>query len=183
MAAASLLKREEQYRHGDHRLQGRQHQIRAFRRRPFVAASSRASRSSSRPPSTSMTASSIRLGQQLTKPTSRLPSSTAPPGRSKWPVRRSGDMLSVEIIDMEFEGLGFTALWPGIGIFPDWVRRKEFGRQTRVVEVKDGLVHWSDKRQVDSASDDRGGGRGARPWRSPDHRQRPPRRQSRRAGG
>jgi acetamidase/formamidase len=35
-------------------------------------------------------------------------------------------------------------LWPGIGMFPDWVRRKEFGIQTRVVEVKDGRVHWND---------------------------------------
>ena len=29
-------------------------------------------------------------------------------------------------------------------MFPDWVRRKEFGRQTRVVEVKDGFVHWNE---------------------------------------
>ena len=58
---------------------------------------------------------------------------------------KQGDMLSVEILDMKLNGLGFTALWPGIGMFPDWVRRKEFGIQTRVVEVKDGLVHWSDK--------------------------------------
>jgi acetamidase/formamidase len=54
-------------------------------------------------------------------------------------------VLRVEILDMALEGLGFTALWPGIGIFPDWVRRKEFGRLTRVVEVKDGVVHWSDR--------------------------------------
>jgi acetamidase/formamidase len=46
---------------------------------------------------------------------------------------------------MTLVGLGFTALWPGIGIFPDWVRRREFGIQTRVVEVSDGVVHWSDK--------------------------------------
>ena len=58
---------------------------------------------------------------------------------------KTGDMLSIEILDMKLEGLGFTALWPGIGIFPDWVRRKEFGRVTRVVEVKDGVVHWSDR--------------------------------------
>ena len=45
---------------------------------------------------------------------------------------------------MELDNLGFTALWPGIGMFPDWVRRKEFGIQTRVVEVKDGLVHWNE---------------------------------------
>ena len=29
-------------------------------------------------------------------------------------------------------------------MFPDWVRRKEFGIQTRVVEVKDGLVYWNE---------------------------------------
>ena len=50
-------------------------------------------------------------------------------------------MLKVEIVNMELDRLGFTALWPGIGMFPDWVRRREFGVRTRVVEVKDGLVH------------------------------------------
>ena len=41
-------------------------------------------------------------------------------------------------------GLGFTALWPGIGMFPDWVRR-EFGIQNRVVRVENGVIHWSDR--------------------------------------
>lgn len=58
---------------------------------------------------------------------------------------KAGDMLTVEIIAMELDSLGFTALWPGIGMFPDWVRQKEFGFQPRVMEVKDGFVHWSDK--------------------------------------
>ena len=64
-------------------------------------------------------------------------------------------MLSVEILDMKLDGLGFTALWPGIGMFPDWVRRKEFGILTRVVEVKDGFVHWSDTREAAGPADDR----------------------------
>jgi acetamidase/formamidase len=55
-----------------------------------------------------------------------------------------GDMLNVEIVNMELDSVGFTALWPGIGMFPDWVRRKEFGIQTRVVEVKNDLVHWNE---------------------------------------
>ena len=58
---------------------------------------------------------------------------------------KAGDMLSVEVLDMKLEGLGFTSLWPGIGMFPDWVRHKEFGIQTRVVEVKDGIVHWNER--------------------------------------
>src|SRR6185436_20226968 len=27
----------------------------------------------------------------------------------------------------------------------DWIRHKEFGIKTQVVEVKDGLVHWNEK--------------------------------------
>ena len=58
---------------------------------------------------------------------------------------KPGDMLTVEVLDMKVDGLGFSSLWPGIGIFPDWVRHKEFGIKTQVVEVKDGLVHWNDR--------------------------------------
>ena len=57
---------------------------------------------------------------------------------------KAGDMLTVEVLDMALDSLGFTALWPGIGMFPDWVRQKEFGFQPRVMAVGDGVVHWSD---------------------------------------
>ena len=30
-------------------------------------------------------------------------------------------------------------------MLPDWVRHEEFGHQTRVMEVRDGYVHWSEK--------------------------------------
>jgi amidase len=85
------------------------------------------------------------LGQQLTEADVTLPFVNGATGPIEIAGAGPGDMLSVEILEMQLEGLGFTALWPGIGIFPDWVRRREFGRQTRVVEVKAGLVHWSDK--------------------------------------
>ncbi len=85
------------------------------------------------------------LGQQLTEADVTLPFVNGATGPIEVAGAKPGDMLSVEILEMKLEGLGFTALWPGIGIFPDWVRRQEFGRQTRVVEVKDGVVHWSDK--------------------------------------
>ncbi len=57
---------------------------------------------------------------------------------------KPGDMLEIQVHDVGVHGLGFTALWPGIGIFPDWARRKEFGIQNRNVRVEDGVVHWSD---------------------------------------
>src|SRR6202453_5112858 len=84
------------------------------------------------------------LGQQLTQADVTIPfvnGATVP-----IEVRGShvGDMLNVEIVNMELDSVGFTALWPGIGMFPDWVRRKEFGIQTRVVAVSDGVVHWNE---------------------------------------
>jgi acetamidase/formamidase len=84
------------------------------------------------------------IGQQLTETDVTLPFVNGATGPIEVRGSKPGDMLSVEIVKMEFDNLGFTALWPGIGMFPDWVRRKEFGRLTRVVEVKDGFVHWNE---------------------------------------
>jgi amidase len=84
------------------------------------------------------------LGQQLTEKDVTFPFVNGATGPIEVRGSRAGDMLKVEIIKMELDRLGFTALWPGIGMFPDWVRRKEFGIQTRVVEVKDGHVHWNE---------------------------------------
>jgi acetamidase/formamidase len=49
---------------------------------------------------------------------------------------------------MKLGPIGYTALWPGLGIFPDWVRQKEFGIHTRAMKVKDGFVHWSAERRL-----------------------------------
>jgi amidase len=84
------------------------------------------------------------LGQQLTESDVTMPFVNGATGPIEVRGSKAGDMLNVEIIKMELDSLGYTALWPGIGMFPDWVRRKEFGRQTRVVAVKDELVHWNE---------------------------------------
>jgi amidase len=84
------------------------------------------------------------VGQQLTEADVTLPFVNGATGPIEVRGSKAGDMLKVEIVKIELDTLGFTALWPGIGMFPDWVRRKEFGIQTRVVEVKDGLVHWNE---------------------------------------
>ena len=84
------------------------------------------------------------LGQQLTEADVTFPFVNGATGPIEVRGSKAGDMVNVEIVNMELDKLGFTALWPGIGMFPDWVRRKEFGIQTRVVEVKDGRVHWND---------------------------------------
>lgn len=84
------------------------------------------------------------VGQQLTPADVTLPFVNGATGPIEVKGAKAGDMLKLEILDMELDTLGFTALWPGIGMFPDWVRQKEFGHVTRVMEVKDGFVHWSD---------------------------------------
>lgn len=61
---------------------------------------------------------------------------------------KPGQMLAVHLQKMDLGPVGYTALWPGIGIFPDWVRQKEFGIQTRAMEVNNGVVHWSAKRKL-----------------------------------
>jgi len=81
------------------------------------------------------------LGQQLTPADVTMPFVNGATGPIEIVGAKAGDMLSVDILDMQLEGLGFTALWPGIGMFPDWVRQKEFGHHTKVVKVSDGVVH------------------------------------------
>jgi len=61
---------------------------------------------------------------------------------------KPGMALSVTIEAMKLGTIGYSALWPGLGIFPDWVRQKEFGIVTRAMEVRDGFVHWSPKRRL-----------------------------------
>jgi acetamidase/formamidase len=85
------------------------------------------------------------LGQQLTDADVALPFVNGATGPIEVKGAKKGDMLKVEIVGIELDTLGFTALWPGIGMFPDWVRQKEFGQITRVMEVKGGFVHWSDR--------------------------------------
>lgn len=50
--------------------------------------------------------------------------------------------LAVRIEEIELVPPGFTALVPGVGAFPDWIRRREFGVHSRVVDVVDGHVVW-----------------------------------------
>lgn len=64
---------------------------------------------------------------------------------------KPGDVLRINIHQVGVVGHGYTALWPGIGIFPDWGRQKEFGIQSHIVRVEQGIVHWSDAIKIPAA--------------------------------
>ena len=85
------------------------------------------------------------LDKQLTEHDVTLPFVNPVTGPIKVKGAKAGDMLRVIIHKVDVEGIGTTALWPGVGIFPDWCRQKEFGIKNHNVLVKDGVVHWSDK--------------------------------------
>jgi amidase len=54
----------------------------------------------------------------------------------------SEHVLSCTIEEMELVPPGFTALVPGVGAFVDWIRHRDFGVHSRVVDVRDGNVIW-----------------------------------------
>jgi acetamidase/formamidase len=96
-------------------------------------------------------------GHLITRPDEQLAASdvTLPfVNPATGPIRvagaKPGDLLVVDVIEVGVHGLGYTALWPGIGIFPDWCRRKEFGIQNRNVRVEGGIVHWSDTLKLEA---------------------------------
>ena len=85
---------------------------------------------------------------KLSPETVRLPFVNPATGPLRVAGAKPGHALAVHIHNMELDSVGYTALWPGIGMFPDWVRQKEFGIHTRAMEVSNGFVHWSDSRKL-----------------------------------
>lgn len=90
------------------------------------------------------------LDEKLCEHDVTLPFVNPATGPIKVKGAKPGDMIVVRVIHVGVHGLGYTALWPGIGIFPDWVRRREFGIQNHTVRVEDGIVHWSESLKLDA---------------------------------
>jgi amidase len=57
-------------------------------------------------------------------------------------------VLVCDIEEIELVPPGFTALIPGFGPFVDWIRRRDFGIHSRVVDVRDGEVLWDDNTRI-----------------------------------
>lgn len=85
---------------------------------------------------------------KLSRETVRFPFVNPATGPLRVVGAKPGQVLAVQVHAMDLDAIGYTALWPGIGMFPDWVRQKEFGIQTRAMEVSNGFVHWSNQRKL-----------------------------------
>jgi amidase len=57
-------------------------------------------------------------------------------------------VLVCDIEEIELVPPGFTALVPGLGPFVDWIRRRDFGVHSRVVDVQEGEVIWDDQTRI-----------------------------------
>jgi amidase len=57
-------------------------------------------------------------------------------------------VLVCDVESMELVPPGFTALVPGLGPFVDWIRQRDFGVHSRVVDVRDGEVHWDERTRI-----------------------------------
>ena len=75
------------------------------------------------------------LDKQLTEDDVTLPFVNPVTGPIEVKGAKAGDMLKVTIHKVAVEGIGTTALWPGVGIFPDWGRQKEFGKALANVDA------------------------------------------------
>jgi amidase len=60
----------------------------------------------------------------------------------------SAHALVCRIGEMELLPPGFTALIPGFGPFVDWIRHRDFGVHSRVVDVQDGEVVWDERTRI-----------------------------------
>jgi acetamidase/formamidase len=56
-----------------------------------------------------------------------------------------GDCLSVEIGPIELDPIGYTSFGGNNGAMPGWL---DIGRHSKLVEIHDGIIHWSDSLKI-----------------------------------
>ena len=59
-----------------------------------------------------------------------------------------GQMLIVHIGDIDVDPIGYTSFSGSNGAMPGWLGGTGVGAQSKVVEIRDGLIHWSDTLKI-----------------------------------
>ena len=64
---------------------------------------------------------------------------------------KPGDVLTVHIGEIDLDPLGYTNFRGSTGAMPAWLGGTGIGAHHRIVAIRDGLIHWSDKLQFPAA--------------------------------
>jgi amidase len=59
-----------------------------------------------------------------------------------------GQMLTVHIGPIDLDPLGYTNFRGSTGAMPGWLGGTGIGAHHRIVEIRDGLIHWSDELEL-----------------------------------
>lgn len=62
---------------------------------------------------------------------------------------KKGQVLSVKILSMDLDPLGYSGLDPTAGLFPNMIWGDQAGYpMTRVMKIEDNIIHWDDTRRI-----------------------------------
>ena len=56
-----------------------------------------------------------------------------------------GQVLIVHVLDIQTEPFGFTRFSGSTGAMPGWMGGTGIGHHEKIVQISDGLIHWSDE--------------------------------------
>ncbi len=59
-----------------------------------------------------------------------------------------GMVLTVHVGPIRLDSIGFTRFWGANGALPGYLGGTGVGEQARVVEIREGLIHWGDGRTL-----------------------------------
>lgn len=62
-----------------------------------------------------------------------------------------GQMLTVHIGEIDLDPVGYTAFSGSTGAMPGWLGGTGIGSQSKVVEIRDGFIHWSESVRLPAA--------------------------------
>jgi len=57
---------------------------------------------------------------------------------------KPGDMVTIEILDMQLGEIGFTSLGPRGTVFYSWLDTPGLGAHSKVVQIRDGKIFWDE---------------------------------------
>jgi len=61
---------------------------------------------------------------------------------------KPGDVLAVHIGEIRLDPMGFTSYSGNTGAMPGWLGASGVGAHSRIVEIRDGVIHWGDGRTL-----------------------------------